>query len=64
MWDFPLGFGVFFWQHLHNSIQDMVGAVMLTHTAGGKDPTKKDPKPIKTQMLQRININDTPRATS
>ena len=38
-------------QHLHNSIHDVVGGVTLSQPAGGKDPPKKDPTTIKTQLL-------------
>ena len=50
MWVCSLGFVVFFWQHLHNSIQDVVGRVTLSQSAGGKDPPKNDPTTIKTQL--------------
>ena len=50
MWVCSLGFVVFFWQHLHNSIQDAVDGVTLSQLARGKDPPKKDPKTIKTQL--------------
>ena len=45
-----LGYVVFFWQHLHNSIQNMVGRETLSKPAGGKDPTKNNPTTIKTQL--------------
>ena len=50
MWVCSLGFVVFFWQHLHNSIQDVVGRVTLSQSAGGKDPPKNDPTKIKAQL--------------
>ena len=50
MWVCPLGFVVLFWQHLHNSIQDVVGGVTCSQTAGGKNPPKDDPTTIKTQL--------------
>ena len=56
-----------FWQHLHNSIQDVVGGETLSQPAGGKDPPKNDPKPSKPNYIQRENINVTkgiPRASS
>ena len=59
---------VFFRQHLYNSIQDVVGRVILNQPAGGKDPPKNDPTTIKTQPnIQKANINGIkgiPRASS
>ena len=49
VWVCFLGFVILFWQHLHNSIQDVVGGVTLSQPAGGKDPPKKDPTTIKLQ---------------
>ena len=45
----------------------MVGEVTLSQPAGGKDPPKKDPAAIKTNYLQRSNINsikDIPKISS
>ena len=41
---------VLFWQHLPNSIQDVVGGVTLNQPGGGKDPPKNNPITIKTQL--------------
>ena len=50
VWVCFLGFVVLFWQHLHNNVQDVVGGMTLSQPAGEKDPLKKDPKTIKTQL--------------
>ena len=50
VWVCFMGFVVLFWQHLHKSIQDVVGRVTFSHPAGGKDPPKSDPTTIKTQL--------------
>ena len=50
MWVCSLGFVLLFWQHLHNSIQDMVGRVTLSQPAAGKNTPKNDPTTIKTQI--------------
>ena len=49
VWVCFLGFVILFWQHLHDSIQDMVGGVTL-NPVGGKDSTKNNPTTIKTQL--------------
>ena len=41
---------IFFWQHLYNSTQDMLGTVTLSEPAREKDPPKKDPTTIKTKL--------------
>ena len=50
VWVCFLGFVVLFWKHQHKSIQDMVGRVTLSQPATEKDPPKKDPTTIKTQL--------------
>ena len=50
--------GLFFcWQHLYNSIQDVVGGVTLSPPAGGKGAPKNTPTTTKTQSNQRAHIN-------
>ena len=50
MWICTLGFVVFFWQYLHKRTQNVVGEVTLSQPAAEKDPPKKDPTTIKTQL--------------
>ena len=50
VWVCFLDFVVLFWQHLHIRTQDVVGGVMLSQPATGKDPPKKDPTTIKTKL--------------
>ena len=45
-----MGFVILFWQHLKNSIQDVVGGVTLSQPARGKNPPKNDPTTIKPQL--------------
>ena len=45
-----LDYVVFFWEHLQNSIQDLMGGVTLRQSAEGKDPPKNDSTTIKTQL--------------
>ena len=56
VWVCFLSFMVFFWQHLHNSTQAMVGRVTLSQPARGKDPSKKDPATIKLQLYPENQI--------
>ena len=58
VWVCFLGCLVLFWQHLYNSIQDVVGGVTLSQPARGKNPPKNDLTTTKTQYIQRANIND------
>ena len=50
LWAYFLDFVVFFWQQLHNDIQDVVGSMTLSQSAGGKDPPRNDSTTIKTQL--------------
>ena len=52
-----MGFVVLFWQHLHNSIQDVVDGVTLSQPDGGKDPPKNDQQQSKSNYIQGTNIN-------
>ena len=54
---FPLVFVILIWQHLHNSIHDMVSGVTLSQPAERNDPVKSDPNTIKPNYIQRANIN-------
>ena len=45
-----LDYVVFFWEHLQNSIQDLMGGVTLRQSAEGKGPPKNDSTTIKTQL--------------
>ena len=67
MWVCSLGFVVYFWQHLYNSIQDKVGRVTLSQPAGRKDPSKMTQQQSKHNYIQRANTNGIkgiPRASS
>ena len=50
VWVCFLGSVVLFWQHQHNSIQDVVGRMTFSESATGKDPPKNIPTTIKTQL--------------
>ena len=66
VWVCFLDFVVLFWQHLHIRTQDVVGGVMLSQPATGKDPPKKDPTTIKTHIQKNSikGIKGIPRASS
>ena len=62
-----LGFVVLFWQHLYNSIQDVVDGVTLTEPARGKNTPKNDPTTSKPNYNRTAHLNGIkviPRAPS